>query len=154
VIAGAGPEERALKRQAHKLNLDNVYFVGKIDEEDKRALYSLCRFVVVPSHLRSEAFCLSLLEGLIFGKPLISTALNTGTTFVNQHSKSGLVVQPRNPQELVEAMHALSSDEDLHERLSQGARQHYVDNFSAARMKEAYVDLYNAVIASHRSGKG
>jgi rhamnosyl/mannosyltransferase len=142
VIAGAGPEEAALKKQAEALNLKNVFFVGFVNEEDKKALCSLCRFVVMPSHLRSEAFCLSLLEGLIYGKPLISTELNTGTTFVNQHDKTGLVVQPGNAEELRQAMLRLFSDDVLCERFSKGARAHYDNYFSAQKMGAAYYDIY------------
>ena len=68
VIAGSGPVEQELHTHAEKLNLKNVHFVGKVSEEDKVALLSTCYGVVFPSHLRSEAFGISLLEGAMYGK--------------------------------------------------------------------------------------
>ncbi|MGY4598078.1 glycosyltransferase involved in cell wall biosynthesis [Bradyrhizobium sp. GM22.5] len=69
VIVGAGPIERQLREQTRQLNLSNVLFLGQLPEEDKVALLTLCLAVVFPSHLRSEAFGISLLEGAMFGKP-------------------------------------------------------------------------------------
>ena len=67
-----------LKKQAKQLGLKNVLFLGSVSDEDKSVLFKLSRFVMMPAHLRSEAYCLSLVEGLLFGKPLISTELGTG----------------------------------------------------------------------------
>ena len=57
-------------------------------------MFRLARALVFPSLYRSEAFGVSLLEGAMYGLPLISTELNTGTTFVNKEGVTGLVVPP------------------------------------------------------------
>ena len=67
VIVGNGPEEAALKRQALALGLTNVHFLGALPEPDKVALFTLCYAMAFPSHLRSEAFGISLLEAAMFG---------------------------------------------------------------------------------------
>ena len=92
VIVGAGPIEQQLRKQALRLNLSDILFLGEVSEEDKAALLTLCTAVVFPSHLRSEAFGISLLEGAMFGKPMISSEIGTGTTFVNIGGETGLVV--------------------------------------------------------------
>lgn len=89
VIAGSGPEENHLKQLAAAYQLHNVTFTGYISDQDKAALFHLCRASVATAHLRTEAFCFSLLESLMYGKPAISTELHTGTSFVNQHQFSG-----------------------------------------------------------------
>ena len=68
VIAGANGVENNLKLQAKKLKLGNVYFLGFVEEEDKIALLNLCYGFIFPSHLRSEAFGISLLEAASVGK--------------------------------------------------------------------------------------
>ena len=60
-----------------------------------------------PSHLRSEAFGISLLEGAMFGKPMISSEIGTGTSYINIAGETGLVVPPNAPQALHEAMRQL-----------------------------------------------
>ena len=69
-------------------------FLGAIPDEDKVALLTLCYGVVFPSHLRAEAFGVSLLEGAMFGKPMISSEIGTGTSHVNVGGVTGLVVPP------------------------------------------------------------
>lgn len=144
VIAGSGFEEDKLLRIKAKKNLDNVIFTGHITDQDKAALYQLCRATVAPSHLRAEAFCISLLESLIYGKPAISTQLQTGTSFVNEHLVSGLVVPPADPLAFRQAMQLLLSDEALYQRLKKGTKAHYQHHFSANLMRDKHLDVYNA----------
>ena len=72
VIAGEGPLEAELKKKAKRLQLKNVHFISPLSNEDKIALLQACYGYVFPSHLRTEAFGLSLLEAAMYGKPLIS----------------------------------------------------------------------------------
>ena len=67
-------------------------------------MFELCFAVLFPSHLRSEAFGISLLEGAMYGKPLISSEIGTGTTYINIDKETGLVVPPSDPIALREAM--------------------------------------------------
>ena len=104
VIVGAGPIEDELKQQAAQLGLPNIHFLGYLPDEDKVALLTLCYGVLFPSNLRSEAFGISLLEGAMYGKPMISSEIGTGTTFINIGNETGLVVPPSDPAALRQAM--------------------------------------------------
>ncbi len=146
VIAGAGPEENHLHQLAQKYQLKNVTFVGKITDADKWALLKLCYGVVVPSHLRTEAFCISLLEGLMHSKPLISTELGTGTSFVNTHDVSGIIIPPGDPAALKQAMNKLLNDKPYYEKLERGALEHYNKFFTARHMGESYLNLYQSLL--------
>lgn len=145
VIAGSGPEEARLKQIKAEKNLDNVIFTGTISESDKAALFHLCRACVAPSHLRTEAYCYSLLESLAYGKPAISTELNTGTSFVNKHNVSGLVVEAANPKALRTAMQRLLQDELYYSHLKAGAMQHFT-SFNTDSMVKKHLDLYEALV--------
>lgn len=107
VIVGAGPIEAELKAQVAQLGLRNIYFLGQLSDEDKVALLTLSYAVLFPSHLRSEAFGISLLEGAMYGKPMISSEIGTGTTFINIVDETGLVVPPSDPIALRQAMQYL-----------------------------------------------
>lgn len=146
VIAGAGPEEKKLKSIAEANNIKNAIFLGSVEEVEKISLLKLCKAVIAPAHLRSEAFCISLLEGLTYGKPLISTELGTGTSFVNKHNVSGLVVNPKDIHALRNAIIKLDSDKELVENLSQGAKQHFNNEFSPSKMGNAYLKLYEDIL--------
>ncbi|NKB46687.1 MAG: glycosyltransferase [Legionellales bacterium] len=147
VIAGAGPEQQRLQQLAHADGLSNVQFVGQVSDEAKMALLTLCRCVVAPAHLRTEAFCISLVEGLLFGKPLISTDVGTGTSFVNQQGRTGLVIPPADPNALRQAMQQLMDDQRLYTQLQAGAKAHYQRHFTSTVMAQQYVRLYQTLLA-------
>ena len=149
VIAGSGPLEGELQRQATELGLNNVHFVGAVSERDKVSLLRLSRALVFPSHLRSEAFGISLLEGAMFSRPLISAEIGTGTTYVNQHRETGLVVPPADSEALREAMETLERDPELAAHYGRQARQRYQEHFTAQRCGLNYHALYNVTIQQH-----
>ncbi|MEH6557753.1 MAG: glycosyltransferase [Oceanicoccus sp.] len=147
VIAGSGPVEQELKKQATELQLDNVIFPGFISDQEKVALLQLCRGVVFPSHLRSEAFGMTLVEGAMMGKPLISTEVGTGTSYVNIHKETGLVVSPGSVKELREAMDYLYCHSQDAETMGANARQRYAEHFTGDIIGEQYAQLYKQVKA-------
>lgn len=146
VIVGSGPVAQELKDLARKLNLDNVVFTGHISNAEKVALFNLCLGVVLPSYLRSEAFGVTLLEGAMYSKALISTDAGTGTSHVNIDGETGIVVAPENPRALREAMDYLFENQDIAVERGQLAHQRFVKLFSGQQMGKAYADLYARVL--------
>ncbi len=147
VIVGAGPTEQELKEQAARLGLKNVMFVGALDEQDKAALLMLCYAVSFPSHLRSEAFGMSLLEGAMYGKPMISSEIGTGTTYVNVDGETGLVVPPSDPVALRAAMRTLWDNPELARAMGRRAEQRFEELFTAETMARNYTELYRELVA-------
>jgi glycosyltransferase involved in cell wall biosynthesis len=142
VIVGAGPIEAELKAQATKLGLTNIFFLGLLPDEDKVALLTLCYGVLFPSHLRSEAFGISLLEGAMFGKPMISSEIGTGTTFINIADETGIVVPPSDPIALRQAMTYLWEHPERAAEMGRNAVARYWKYFTAEDMVNAYAKLY------------
>ena len=146
VIVGSGPVEEELRKHSARLNLTNVHFLGLLPEEDKVALIKLCFAFVFPSHLRSEAFGVSLLEGAMFGKPLISSEIGTGTTFVNVHGETGIVVPPDNPDAFRRAMIFLSENPADARRMGENAERRYERLFRADQMVSRHLELYHRLL--------
>lgn len=148
VILGAGPQELELKAQAEKLQLRNVLFVGRLGDEDKACLLQMCYALVFPSHLRSEAFGISLLEASMYGKPMISCEIGTGTTYVNIHEETGLAVPPNAPVALREAMRRLWDDPALTERFGANALLRFQKLFTADHMCASTAQVYREVLGN------
>lgn len=144
VVVGSGPMEQEWRAQASRVS--NVHFVGALEEEDKIALLKLCRAVVFPSHLRSEAFGLSLVEAAMFGKPMISCEIGTGTSFVNLDKVTGLVVPPADAPALAAAMAQIWVDSDMAGRFGKNAVERYESLFTAEQMALAYAKLYRDLV--------
>ena len=145
VIVGNGPLREKLECEAKRLGLKNVYFVGAIPDEDKVALLYLCFGIVFPSHLRSEAFGISLLEGAMYGKPMISCEIGTGTSFINKNNITGLVIPPDNSVALKNAMFELWSNPLSAKQLGMNAEEHFNRNFTSDEMNENYSKIYHTL---------
>lgn len=142
VIAGSGPQEQKLKAQAVELALDNVVFVGQVTEDEKVVLLRNCSALVLPSHVRSEAFGMVLVEASMYGKPMVCCEVGSGTSYVNQDQITGFVVPPESPKDLSMALNKLIDDEPLAKKMGQAARLRYEENFSDGALGKSYSDLY------------
>lgn len=146
VILGGGAAATVLRRKAASLGLSHVHFVGELGEVDKTALLQLCLAMVFPSHLRSEAFGISLLEAAMYGKPMISCEIGTGTSYVNLAGVTGLVVPPANPAALAQAMATLWADPSQARRMGSAALERFERLFTARQMGQSYANLYARVL--------
>lgn len=149
-IVGAGPVEQELKAKAAQLGLRTIHFLGPLDNADKIALLTLCYGLVFPSHLRAEAFGISLLEGAMYGKPMISCEIGTGTTFINIDGETGLAIPPADPDALRQAMKYLWEHPEIAAEMGGRAEQRYWKYFTADQMAKSYVDVYQSLIADRR----
>lgn len=149
VIVGSGPQEAELRSQAERLRLRHVQFLGRLDDEDKACLLQLCHAMVFPSHLRSEAFGISLLEAAMYRKPMISCEIGTGTTFANLADVTGLTVPPANPLALREAMTRLWNNSEEANQFGANAAARFEQLFTAERMCAETVRVYQQVIEQH-----
>lgn len=146
VIAGCGPEETSLKNMVDELELDNIIFTGFISDIQKVTLLQGCRALLLPSHLRSEAYGMVLVEASMFGKPMISCEIGTGTSFINQHEKTGFVIQPENESELAVGMNTLLNDANLAYSMGAVARERYEKMFSSDALGRAYTAVYKELL--------
>lgn len=142
VIAGSGPESENLKKQVESLALKNVLFAGQVTNEEKVSLIKNCTALVLPSHLRSEAYGMVLVEASMMHKPMISCEIGTGTSYVNCHEETGLVVKPENVGEMHDAMKVILNNNELATKFAHNARLRYERLFSGAALGKAYQSVY------------
>lgn len=131
----------------------NVHYVGEITDADKECLLTLCRAFVFPSHLRSEAFGVALLEAARSARAMISCEIGTGTSYINEENCTGIVVPPRNVEALAEAMYALWVDNELCQSFGDNARRRYLELFRISNMSNKYFKIYHDVLMENRSKK-
>lgn len=148
LIVGTGPLEGELKAYASTLNLTNVHFLGRLSDNDKMALLDLCLSVIFPSHLRSEAFGIALLEGAMAGKPLISAEIGTGTSYINIDGQTGFIVPPGDPVALRQAMQLIWDNPEMSATMGANAVARYQELFTGDKMAAKYEQVYEEVAGS------
>ena len=147
VIIGSGPLKKELLNQIQNLNLEKrIHILPEVDEETLHSFYEACDIFVLPSVEKSETYGIVQIEAMACGKPVICTELNTGTTFINQNGVTGLVVSPRNPVELSEAIRKLLADSSLRSKLGENARRRALNEFTAEKMVERTYKVYNDLL--------
>lgn len=126
---------------------ERIVFLGEKDAE-LPAFYHACDVFVLPSVERSEAFGIVQIEAMAAGKPVISTELGTGTSWINQHNVTGLVVPPRDPEALARAINSILADPARRAEMGRAARQRAQAEFSqetmVARVEQVYRSVLNA----------
>lgn len=145
VIAGTGPKTNELMAQALYLDLKNIIFVGQVTDQEKISLFKNCRAFVLPSHLRSEAYGMVLVESSMLSRPMISCEIGTGTSFINKNGETGLVIPPESPKLLADAINTLYADENLATTMGQQARARYEELFSASALGQSYSAVYREI---------
>ena len=116
-------------------------------------MLNLCYAFVFPSHLRSEAFGISLLEAAMYGKPLISCEIGTGTTYINIDKETGIVVPPSDPAAFRRAMDYLWNNPEEAAAMGRCAEARYWKIFTAKNMAQSYVSLYEKLLDIPRTNE-
>lgn len=145
IVVGRGPLYNELKQRIEDEKILNVHLLGFQSNEYVAYLFEKCTFVVLPSITRGECFGMVLLEACHYGKPMISTELGTGTSWVNTN-KTGFVIPPRDAIILADKMNALFRNSELCVTLGAFAKQRAEQMFSAAACGNAYLDIYDKLL--------
>jgi glycosyltransferase involved in cell wall biosynthesis len=142
LLAGDGNALPAIQRQIQHRRLDrNVRITGP--RRDALELIALSDVVVLPS-VSSEGPPIVALEALALGKPVVATRVG-GIPEVIEDGKTGLLVAPRDPRALADAILAVLSNPALAKSLGENGREVVRARFSAERMvrqtEQLYLDL-------------
>jgi len=128
---------RMLRKLVHRLGVqDRVVFAGA--RTDVPLIMRRSRVLAVSSH--SEGFPGVVLEGMATGTPVAATAVG-GIPEIISHERTGLLVPPGDHAALAEAIWRLTSDDELHRRISLTAREEVVARYSADRIAAQVVEL-------------
>jgi rhamnosyl/mannosyltransferase len=146
-LVGGGGEEADLRALSTSLGLDGrVHFAGSVDDAALLAYYRAADVFVLPSIHPAEAFGLSMIEAMASGTPVVCTELGTGTSFVNRHGETGLVVPPGDATALARAITRLLGDPEERRRMGEAGRRRAREVFSTGRMVRELLEVYRDVL--------
>jgi len=143
IIAGDGPKREAWERLSRDLGLNGrVTFAGEVSDVELRRLMHDCALLVLPSVTAAEAFGYVQLEAMASGKPVISTDVPSGVSWVNQDTRTGLIVPAGDDEALRRAIERLMGDASLRARLGEGGRARVEQEFTIDQLRERLRALY------------
>jgi len=150
LIVGDGSERKFLEERVEKLGLkDKFIFTGM--REDVAELMSIMDIYVQPSINEGMGKTIVLAE--LLGKPVVATNVQ-GIPSVVINNETGILVPPKDPQKLAEAIVKLIKDKDLLIKMGENAKKwvyKIVDGypqFSQQRMLFLLENLYKCVLVN------
>lgn len=125
LIYGDGPEKESLSDYIKENKLKDTYLMGKTRIPEQ--IIPESDIMVLPSV--SEGASIIALESMSCAKPLIST--DTGNiSSVITNNENGIIVPPKNPQQLKDAIDDLVTDKTKRENIGKKARELIVKEYS------------------------
>ena len=118
--------------------LDSITFHGEVSDETLRGFYRACDVLVAPS--RYESFGLVLVEGMMFGKPVVGCRAG-GMVEIVVDGTTGLLAEPGDAASLEACLTRLIEDAALRARIAASARKRYVENFTAVPTAKKVVEI-------------
>lgn len=149
IVGGGFPDER--KRFEAMLDEFNqshdVFFTGNVPNTAMPLFYALSTIATLPSLM--EATSISGLEAMASGLPLVGTNVG-GIPEIIEDGVSGILVDPRSPEQLAEQYVRLLKSKALRDELGAGARKRVEEVFAWPEISRRTVDVYEKAIAAHQ----
>jgi glycosyltransferase involved in cell wall biosynthesis len=132
-VVGNGPERQRLQRLSSELRVEHcVRWLGDVNMNDLAAEYNGCDVFCLPTV--QEGFGIVFLEAMAAGKPIVAAR----AAAVPEVVRSGILVEPENPEALADGILRLYRDPDLRESLgAAGSRD--VEQFGMRRVAARFI---------------
>ena len=147
-IIGKGPLQETLETQVRELGLqEKVKFLGPLPQESVRQAYERATVFALPCVIATggdrDGIPTVLLEAMACGLPVVSTNVS-GIPELVESGRDGLLIHPRNPHALADALEYLLLNGDLRKTLGAAASTKVRERFSVDRSVTALLELFQA----------
>jgi len=141
LIVGEGPLRQELEGQTRSLGIqDRLVFTGH--RNDIRDMMAAMDIIVIPSLL--EGFPMITLEAMAMEKPIVTTSID-GIMEQIRDGREGLLIAPKSPPALAQAVKRLVDNPDYARSLGINARAKVVRDFSVHKMIAETIKVYETL---------
>lgn len=142
-LIGEGPDREELFETVLDLQLrESVRLPGAFDEVGE--VLQAADLFVLPSY--EEGMSMSLLEAMAAGVPVVATDI-PGNRQLLTHEQHGLLVPPRDPRALTQAITRQLQQTVLSAAYAEAARRRVASDFSLQRTVERHDELFRSLIS-------
>ena len=145
VVAGKGPSRKLIEDRIKELRIeDNIKLTGFVPDELLPLYYNAADYFVLPS-ASGEGLPLVLFEAMACGLPVIATTVG-GTPEIINHMKNGVLVPPRNPEAMAEALSKLLAEKKLGPTIGEEAKKNVENRFTWEENLRQLKEVYNEFV--------
>ena len=145
VVIGQPKAKGRVATAIERLGLgDIVTTISGVSDDALARLYGEAEVAIVPSLY--EGFSLPAIEAMSCAMPVVATTGGALPEVVGVSGETGLLVEPNNPEALVEAIGRLLDDPALRERLGANARERVMERFTWQVTARGTAACYEAIL--------
>ena len=141
-IVGDGEIKAELEQQTS--GNSNIKWIGLQTKEQVYKWFSKVKALVFPS-IWFEGFPMTIAESLGMGVPIISSNIGSQSSIVKD-GVNGLHFEVSNHESLHNKITMIDSDNELQEKLAEGSRNNYLDNYTPEINYSCLINIYNSVL--------
>jgi glycosyltransferase involved in cell wall biosynthesis len=146
VIVGEGPERVRIEETRKRLGLERIVILEG-HRNDVRPYLAVAGALALPSH--SEGSPNVLLEAMAAGVPAVACAVG-GVPEIARHEETALLVEPRDPQRLAEALQRIRGEGNERDRMVERARRTVEEHYTPEAYHRSLVSIYEEVLSEPR----
>jgi colanic acid/amylovoran biosynthesis glycosyltransferase len=152
-IIGSGVLENELRSLANSLDISkNVVFLGNVSDDLQIDELSKATIFILPCikgrNGDVDGIPVSLMEAMYSRIPVISTTLS-GIPELIQNGKEGLLVEPGNVGQMVDAIETLLKNDDLRSKMGERGKEKIVLDFNIHKEVEKLIAIWIEISANH-----
>ncbi len=146
IVIGQPRPDGRVARAIERLALgDIVTTITGVSDDALARLYGEAEVAIVPSLY--EGFSLPAIEAMSCGVPVVATTGGALPEVVGVSGETGLLVEPNNPEALVDAIRTLLDDAVLRERLGANGRERVIERFTWQVTARGTAACYETILA-------
>ena len=144
LIIGAGGERKNLENSARELKIENyVEFLGLLPHNKTMEYVSICDIFSLPSW--NEGFGIVYLEAMAYSKPVIACS-GQGIEDIIRHKETGILVEPKNINNLTEEMNLLLSNTEKAKEMGERGKKIVMENYTWSQVAAKIIKIYQNII--------
>lgn len=151
LFVGEGPDWETCKALVPSDLLNSrIIFTGKKDDVESILQIVDVGLLITNAENHGEGISNSIIESLAMGKPVIASR-GGGTDEVVLDNFNGFLIDPHNPDQIIEKINLLYADRDLLCKLGKNGYQWVREHFDIVQKTGEYVTLYSQLIDGART---
>jgi len=152
-IIGSGPKENEIRNQIDEYRLNNtVKLLGNVSDERLVTEFDEASCFLLPCVISGsgdrDGIPVVLMESMAMETPPISTEIS-GIPELIDHQENGLLVEPRNVDELAEAIRTLLLDPKKQREFGNAGRKKVIQDFNMKREADKLESVFTGLLDQH-----
>ena len=140
-IAGDGPELLSVKKYVTKEKIPNVNFLNYVSDDRKNKVLQESHIMILPSY--SEGLPNSILEGMLYGMPVISR-ITGGIPDIIHQGVNGYLSESFEPSIFTDFMNLLVTDKELYRKMALTNHHIALEKYTCEKVREKMFEIYES----------